>query len=230
MPLIYSSDSDEHHQPHHQPSRSSSSHHQPMRLFGLQQSMHSLFGGRRVADVLLWRDRKLSAKILAGFTITWFLFEVVEFQFVTLASYIIMAIMFALFLWNYGSNFIQRRPPSPHEIQISETTVRYITGKMNKLLMQMYHISSGQDLPYFIMTMASLWVLSVIGSYTSTLNLAYISYLCLTTIPILYERYEKEVEYLATQGNRDMRKLYEKVDSKFLSKIPRGPVKKAKFK
>ena len=37
-----------------------------------------------VADVLLWRDRNLSAGILAGATVTWFLFDVVEYNAVTL--------------------------------------------------------------------------------------------------------------------------------------------------
>ncbi len=50
------------------------------------------------------------------------------------------------------------------------------------------------------------------------------------TLPVFYERYEEEVDYLATRGNRDLKKLYTKFDSNVLNKIPRGPVKNKKFK
>lgn len=53
---------------------------------------------------------------------------------------------------------------------------------------------------------------------------------CLETLPALYERYEEEVDHLATKGNRDAKKLYKKFDSKVLNKIPRGPVKEKRFR
>lgn len=50
------------------------------------------------------------------------------------------------------------------------------------------------------------------------------------TLPALYERYQNDVDYLASKGNRDIKKLYRKIDTKFLNKIPRGPVKENKKK
>lgn len=46
----------------------------------------------------------------------------------------------------------------------------------------------------------------------------------------MYERYEDEVEYFAKKGRRDLKKLYKKVDSNFLGKIPRAEVKDKKSK
>lgn len=55
-------------------------------------------------------------------------------------------------------------------------------------------------------------------------------FLCLETIPALYERYEREVDHLAIKGNQDAKKLYKKFDDNVLNKIPRGPVKQNKFR
>lgn len=48
------------------------------------------------------------------------------------------------------------------------------------------------------------------------------------TLPYLYTRYEKEVEYHAGQMTRKARKMYKRFDSRVLNKLPRGPVKEKK--
>ncbi|KAE8676130.1 Detected protein of unknown function [Hibiscus syriacus] len=50
--------------------------------------MDAILGGGKVADVLLWRNPKVSTALLLGVTTTWFLFEVVEYNFVTLLCHI----------------------------------------------------------------------------------------------------------------------------------------------
>jgi len=52
-----------------------------------------------------------------------------------------------------------------------------------------------------------------------------IGFLCLHTLPVLYEQYEGEVDHLATKGSQDLKKIFKKIDSKVLNKIPRAPVK-----
>lgn len=44
----------------------------------------------------------------------------------------------------------------------------------------------------------------------------------------MYERYEYEVNYLASKGNQDVQRLFNTLDTKVLTKIPRGPVKEKK--
>jgi hypothetical protein len=48
------------------------------------------------------------------------------------------------------------------------------------------------------------------------------------TLPALYEQYEYEVDHLAIKGKQDLKKLLSNVDTRFLNKIPRGPVKEKK--
>ncbi|KAK9277369.1 hypothetical protein L1049_006911 [Liquidambar formosana] len=213
----YSSDSDDQSTP-------------PARLFGRQKPLHDILGGGKVADILLWRDTKISAAILLAFTAIWFLFEVVEYHFVTLLCHTIIIMMLTLFIWSNGAGLIKWSPPDIHEIRLPESTLRTIFTKINWFWSRFYNVARGKDLTLFFVAISSLWVLSVIGTYFSTLNLLYIGFLCIETLPALYERYETEVDYLASKGNRDMKKLYKKLDSNVLNKIPRGPVKERKFK
>ncbi|KAL0446848.1 UNVERIFIED_CONTAM: Reticulon-like protein B9 [Sesamum latifolium] len=212
---IYSSDSDDVPAP-------------PKRLFGREKPLHALLGGGKVADVLLWRNRNLSAAILIGFTVIWFLFEVVEYNFVTLLCHISIITMLIVFVWSTGAGLIDWNPPDPRALTIPESTVRWLFTKFNRIMLTFYAVSSGRDLKTFILAIAFLWILSGIGNYFSSLNLLYTGFLCLITLPALYERYQDEVDYLAGKGNRNMKKLYRKLDSKFLNKIPRGPVKEKK--
>ncbi|GFP85385.1 reticulon-like protein b9 [Phtheirospermum japonicum] len=213
---IYSSDSDD-----HEPTS-------PKRFFRTEKPFHAILGGGKAYDIVLWRNKKLSAAILIGSTVIWSLFEVGEYNFVTLACHISIITMLILFLWSSGAGLIDWSPPDPRAITIPESTVRWLFGEINKMLFKFYHISSGKDLKTFFLVISFLWILSGIGNYFSSLNLLYIGFLGLMSIPALYERYENEVDYLASKGNRDMKRLYKKIDNKFLNKIPRGPIKEKK--
>ncbi|XP_016509564.2 reticulon-like protein B9 [Nicotiana tabacum] len=216
---IYSSDSDD-----PRPSTSAP----PKRLFACQRPIHTILGGGKVADILLWRDKTISAAILVGFTIIWFLFEVVEYNFVSLLCHISMILMLILFIWSTGAGLVDWAPPDLRAIMISDSTYRWLCRKFNSILSKFYDISSGKDFRTFFLAITFLWVLSVIGNYFSSLNLFYLGFLCLASIPAMYEKYQDEVDYLASKGNQDMKKLYKKFDNKVLNKIPRGPVKERK--
>ncbi|XP_047944217.1 reticulon-like protein B9 [Salvia hispanica] len=212
---IYSSDSDDAQTPSI-----------PRRLFGREKPLHSLFGGGRAADILLWREKNLSAAILIGSTVIWSLFEVGEYNFITLLCYIFMTTMLILFIWSSGAGIIEWNPPQP--ITIPESTFRWLFAEINRFLYKFYYISCGQDLKTFFVTIAILWIISGIGNYFSSLNLLYLGFVCVMTLPALYERYQDEVDYLAGRGSRDVKKIYRKIDRRFLNKIPRGPVKDKK--
>ncbi|KAK4487444.1 hypothetical protein RD792_005921 [Penstemon davidsonii] len=127
-----------------------------------------------------------------------------------------------------GKGFIDWNPPNLRAITIPESTFKWLFAKINRMLLKFYDVSSGKDFKTFILAIAFLWVLSGIGDYFSSLNLLYTCFLCLATLPALYERYQYDVDYLASKGNRDMKKMLKKLDSRVLNKIPRGPVRQTK--
>ncbi|XP_058091425.1 reticulon-like protein B9 isoform X2 [Magnolia sinica] len=222
MPTDSSSDSDD------KPQSSSR-----VKLFGRKRPLHTVLGGGKVANVILWRNKHFSAAILAASTAIWFLFEIVEYHFLTLLCHLSITTMLAVFIWTNGATLLNRPPKIPETI-LSEAVIRDVAltfhSKLSAFMSILYDVACGKDLKLLLMTIASLWMLSVIGSYVSFLNLLYFGFVCIQTLPVLYERYEEEVDELAGRGTRDMMKLYRKFDSKVLDKIPRGPVKQKKSK
>lgn len=51
----------------------------------------------------------------------------------------------------------------------------------------------------------------------------------LHTVPVLYEKYEDEVDAFAEKAMHELKKQYAVFDAKVLSKIPRGPLKDKKL-
>ncbi|KAL6609553.1 hypothetical protein ACP70R_039522 [Stipagrostis hirtigluma subsp. patula] len=198
-------------------------------LFRRPRSVHKLLGGRKVADVLLWRNRNLSAGILAGATLVWFLFDVVEYNIVTLLCHIALLGMLLLFIWSNAAPLFDRPPPHIPEVIVSEHAFREVAlsihYKLAHFVSVLYDIACGKDLKKFLMVIGSLWILAIVGDTCSFTTLLYVGFLCALTLPVLYERYEAEVDRIIAKGSDDLKKFYKKVDSNVLNKIPRGPVK-----
>lgn len=55
------------------------------------------------------------------------------------------------------------------------------------------------------------------------------AFVLLHTVPVLYEKYEDEVDKFAEKAEAEIKKQYAVFEVKVLSKIPRGPLKEKKF-
>ncbi|KAF5734007.1 reticulon family protein [Tripterygium wilfordii] len=196
------------------------------KLFGRQRPIHSVLGGGRVADILLWKETKLSASLLAVLTLVWFLFEVVEYNFVTLVSHISITGLLIVFIWSTSAEFFNWNPPRIPQYLLHESTFNEVAAtfhrRLSHFLTKLLEIACGKDPRLFIMTIPALYVLSVIGNYFSFLNLLYFGFVTMFTVPYLYDRYETEVDHFAGRFGRDAKKNFRKFDSNVLNKIPRG--------
>ncbi|PQP96659.1 hypothetical protein Pyn_39369 [Prunus yedoensis var. nudiflora] len=74
-----------------------------------QMPLHAFFGGGKVADILLWKDKTSAATILSVFTIIWLQLEVLEYQFLTVFCDILMLAMLAIFVWHKGAQLANLR-------------------------------------------------------------------------------------------------------------------------
>ncbi|KQK09269.1 hypothetical protein BRADI_2g47076v3 [Brachypodium distachyon] len=185
--------------------------------------------GFAAADILLWKNRNLSAGVLAGATLIWFLFDVVEYNIIPLLSQIAIFVMLVIFIWSNAAPIFDRAPPRIPEVVISEHAFRELVltshHKLSYAVSLLYDIACGKDLKKLLLVIASLLALSVIGDSCSLTSLLYLGFLCAHTLPALYQRYETEVDHLLARGGEYIKKFYEKIDSNVVSKIPRGPVK-----
>ncbi|KAK4343512.1 hypothetical protein RND71_036606 [Anisodus tanguticus] len=68
----------------------------------------------------------------------------------------------------------------------------------------------------------SLWAAGMIGSWCNFLTILYIGFVSAHTLPVLYERYEDEVDGFVYNALNKLQGHYKKLDSGVLSRIPHG--------
>ncbi|KAJ6701796.1 RETICULON-LIKE PROTEIN [Salix koriyanagi] len=185
------------------------------RLFGREKPVHEVFGGGKPADVFLWRNKKISAGVLGGATALWVLFELLEYNLLTLVCHCLIVALALLFLWSNFSTFINKSPPRIPEVRIPEEPVLQIAAAL-------------RDLKKFLSVIAGLWVLSIVGSWCNFLTLFYFAFVLLHTVPVIYEKYDDQVDAFAEKAMIEIKKQYAVFNAKVLSKIPMGPLKDKK--
>ncbi|KAL2249037.1 reticulon-like protein B2 [Sesamum indicum] len=203
------------------------------RLFGREKPVHKVLGGGKPADIFLWRDKKITAGVLGVATAIWVLFELLEYHLLTLVCHILILALALIFLWSNASTFINKSPPKIPEIIVPEDIVLGIAAafriEFNRALAILRDIASGRELKKFLAVIAGLWVLSILGNYFNFLTLFYTCFVLLHTVPVLYEKYEDQVDAFAEKAEAELKKQYAVFNTKVLSKIPRGPLKDKKL-
>ncbi|KAF8643671.1 hypothetical protein HU200_066730 [Digitaria exilis] len=202
------------------------------RLFGREQPIHKALGGGKPADVFLWRNRNISAGVLGGATAIWIIFELLGYHLLTFLCHGLIFSVGVLFLWSNASSFINKSPPRIPEVIIPEDLVVNIAlstrYEINRAFANLRQIALGRDIKKFLMVIAAFWLLSVLGSSCNFLTLVYIVFVVLHTVPVLYEKYEDQIDSYGEKGWVEVKKQYAVFDEKVLSKVPRGPAKDKK--
>ncbi|KAF5451145.1 hypothetical protein F2P56_031434 [Juglans regia] len=193
------------------------------RLFGREQPVHKVLGGGKSADVVLWRNKKTSTVVLGGATALWVLFELLEYHLVTLVCHMIILSLTILFFWSNAPTFIKKSPPCIPEFRLPENCVLEVAStvriEINRALAVLRDIASGRNLKTFLGVVAGLWILSLVGKWCNFLTLIYIGFILLHTLPVLYEKYEDQVDSFAEMTVAEINKQYAVFDAKVLSKI-----------
>ncbi|XP_078428212.1 reticulon-like protein B1 [Wolffia australiana] len=203
------------------------------RFFGRETPVHSVLGGGKVADIVLWKNKKVTSGVLGVATAIWVLFELLEYHLLTLVSHLLIFILGSLFIWINFSTFINKSPPRIPEIHIPEDLTvdiaRSLRVEINHAFSVLRDTASGKDIKKFLAAMAGLWVLSIIGSCFNFLTLFYFAFVLLLTVPIVYNKYEDKIDAFGEKATAEIKKQYAVFDEKVLSKIPKGPLKAKKF-
>ncbi|XP_028751969.1 reticulon-like protein B8 [Neltuma alba] len=204
----------------------SSASSQFKRLFGRERPVHKILGGGKSADVLLWRNKKISASVLASATLLWLLFEWLNYNFLTLVSFALIFVMLGQFLWSNASGLVRREPSEVPRLVIPEDLfVRIATRvgvELNRDLRFLQDVACGGNLKQFLIAIASLWAVAIIGSWFNVISVIYIGFVAAHTLPVLYEKYEDQIDSFVGQLIDQMQHNYKKLDAGVLSKIPKG--------
>ncbi|XP_008809164.2 reticulon-like protein B4 [Phoenix dactylifera] len=216
------------------------------KLFGREKPLHDLLGGGKGADIVLWRNKPLSAGILAAVTVIWLLFEVVGYHLLALLCHMTIVAMLAVFIWDNGADLVKLPSPSIPGDYLPVAAFREVVLTFKEVVLTfkeavptfqsmfygfmflLRNIAYGKDLKSLLLAVGSLWLLSVIGSCWSFLGLLYFVCLCIQTLPALYETYEDQVDDLASKGIHHLKELLKKFREDYLPTIPRGSVEEKK--
>ncbi|XVF16788.1 hypothetical protein REPUB_Repub10bG0062200 [Reevesia pubescens] len=199
------------------------------RLFGRERPIHHILGGGKSADVLLWRNKKISASVLAGATAIWVLFEWLNYHFLTFLCFAVVLVMLAQFVWSNASGLLNSSPSRvprlvlPKELFVS--IGRSLGAEVNRGLQFLQDVACGGNLKQFLLVVVSLWVAAVIGSWCNFLTVLYIGFVGAHTLPVLYERYDEQIDSFVYNMFDQFQNHYKKLDSGVLSKIPKGTFK-----
>lgn len=203
------------------------------RLFRREKPVHKVLGGGKPADILLWREKKVTAGVLGFATVIWVLFELLEYHLLTLVCHILIVAIAVLFLWSNASAFINAAPPQVPEVILPKDIFLGVASalriEINRALKILRDIASGKDLKRFLVVIVGLWVVSILGNIWNFLTLSYIVFVLLHTVPVLYEKNEDKVDALAEKAEVEIKKHYAVFDANVVSKIPRFPLKGKKL-
>lgn len=199
------------------------------RLFGRQKPVHHLLGGGKSADVLLWRNKKISAGVLVGATAVWVLFEWLNYHFLSLICFALIFVMLAQFVWSNASGFLNKsrsevpRVVLPEELFVNVAKTTSI--QVNHGLGFLQDIACGGDVKQFLMVALSLFAVAVISSWCNFMTILFLGFVGAHTLPVLYEKYEDQIDGFVYNVLERLQGRYQNLDTGFLSKFPRGSFK-----
>ncbi|XP_039155024.1 reticulon-like protein B8 isoform X2 [Eucalyptus grandis] len=185
------------------------------RLFGRQKLIHRLFGSGKSADLLLWRNKKISAGVLAGATAIWVLLEWLDYHFLTLVCFALIFGMLTLFLWSNVFGLLSRTAfKPPHLVVPNDVFVdigKSVGAEVNQALKFLQDVALGGNLKQFLVVVGSLWAAAIIGGLCNFITVLYIGFVAAHTLPVLYERYEDQVDSFGDQVLDQLQHHYRKL-------------------
>jgi len=180
-----SSDSDDEKSKKPEPSSIASSE---KRLFGREKLVHSLFGGGKC--------------VLVRATVIWLLFE--------WFGYAVMLGLTILFVWSNASAFINKEPVRIPRISFSEQVFQDVASavifEINRWFAVIHDAAFGRDFKKYLLVVAGLLILSVVGSWAKSLTHFYLAFVFARTVPVLYEKYADQVDAFAFKAMDEAKK------------------------
>ncbi|XP_031271307.1 reticulon-like protein B16 isoform X1 [Pistacia vera] len=207
------------------PSSSSASPPSSFKLFNRKGSVHQFMGGGKIADILLWKRRRVSFGVIVVATVAWLIFERSGLPSLSICSDVLLLLIVVLFVRANFAAYRDKQLQTLPELVLSEEMVNNAAAsfrvKINNMLYLAHDITVGKDFRLFFQVVICLWLLSAIGSYFSFFSLAYIGTILSITVPAIYSRYEEHVDRCYGLIHNKLSQQYKIVDDNVISRIPR---------
>ncbi|KAG0541597.1 hypothetical protein BDA96_02G030400 [Sorghum bicolor] len=190
---------------------------------GNKKSIHHVLGGGKSADVLLWRNKKISSSVLGVATLVWVFFEWLDYHFLTIVCFLLALGMAVQFAWSTFAAVLNRGSPSSvPRVQLPEELFANVGAavgaQVNRALGFLQDVSCGRDLKQLLIVIAGFFAAAIVGSFCNFLTVIYIGFVCAHTLPVLYERYQDQVDDFLYNMLGVVQSQYQKLDTKGILK------------
>lgn len=161
-------------------------------------SVHQALGAGSVADLLLWRKWYASALLLASTTSLWLLFEFAGYNPLSFAANVLLLLVTILFVWAKTATLLNRPLPPVPDLEVSDETVEKVADAIrvwvNRALSVGHEIAICGNLRVLVQVAALFWLTSFIGNLCNFITFVYIGSLLALSIPVLYEKYQNQID------------------------------------
>ncbi|XP_065022218.1 reticulon-like protein B8 isoform X2 [Musa acuminata AAA Group] len=129
------------------------------KLFGRQKTIHKILGGGQSADVLLWRNKKISSSVLTCATVIWVLFEWLNYHFLTLLAFALFLGMLIQFAWSSASVVLNRSTSQVPRLVIPDDLFANVAvslgAQINQFLGFIQDVACERNLKQFLVSFMS---------------------------------------------------------------------------
>lgn len=203
------------------------------RLFGREKPVHHILGGGKSADVLLWRNKKVSAGGLAGATVVWILFEWLQYNLFSLVCFGLVIFVVGQFLWANASGYMSSSSSKVPRVVLPEelfvNIARTVGYEVNQGLAFLQNVACKGTIKQFAVVVGSLLIAAIISSWFNFLTVIYIGFIAAHSLPVIYEKYDNQIDGFVYNMLDQFQHHYGKLDKSVLSKIPKGGFKGKKL-
>ncbi|KAK7333088.1 hypothetical protein VNO80_29850 [Phaseolus coccineus] len=193
------------------------------RFFGRKRPLRVTLGSGLIADIILWRNKKISLSVLVGVTFIWLLFKRMNYTVISFICDSLILLLAMLFLRSHLTSFIGILPPLelssfilPKGLLVS--TAISVTRIINNLLITFGILASGQDLKKFLLVTVTFGAVSFLDYRFSAATLIYIASVILLIVPVVYEKHGDIIDILTERALFDLNNLYADLMKKIFGK------------
>ncbi|CAI9752827.1 unnamed protein product [Fraxinus pennsylvanica] len=165
-------------------------------------------------DLIFWRNKRLNILVLLVATATWVVLDIYGYNFITVASWVAMALVSFTFLWGNIHKLLVKKSPDLSGMEISEETAvesaKLLREQVEKCVRLMFQVGAEKEGFVFTGVVACLYALSLIGNCFDLLILCYIGAIGGLTVPVTSVKYEHKIKEYGERLKMKLQRLHVK--------------------
>ncbi|GAV88473.1 Reticulon domain-containing protein [Cephalotus follicularis] len=134
-----------------------------------------------------------------------------------------MVIIASIFVYSNVLLLLGKQPPDLSRLEITEQSALEFAyacrAKMEEAVRWLLRVSTERDWFAFTTTVAGLWLLAYVASFSDLLTLLYLGIVMGMTVPVVYIKYEDKIKRCVEWVKVKSRKMSDMVNERIIKKV-----------